>query len=151
MAGKYDDIIHRRRPVSRTHSPMPAEERAAQFSPFAALTGYEDVIDEAARLTAQPVELGEDAGKELNEGLARLAARTDPPGEPAAVELTWFEPDGIKLGGEYLTRFVTVRRVDRTYRVLELEDRSVIPMDALLELRFPDPETTGDERAENHQ
>lgn len=117
---------------------MPMEERAAQFSPFAALTGYEDVIDEAARLTAQPVELSEDAGKELNERLARLAALTDPPGEPAAVELTWFEPDGIKLGGEYRTCPVTVRRVDRTYRLLELADRSVIPLDALLNIRFPD-------------
>ena len=138
MAWKYSDILDRQRPVSRKHAPMPMEERAAQFSPFAALTGYEDVIDEAARLTAQPVELGEDAGKELNEQLARLAALTDSPGGPAAVELTWFEPDGIKLGGEYLTRLVSVRRVDRIYRVVELADRSVIPLDALLNIRFPD-------------
>ena len=138
MAGRYDDIIGLQRPVSRNHSPMPMEERAAQFSPFAALTGYEDVIDEAARLTAQPVELSEDAGKELNERLARLAALTDPPGGPIEVVLTWFEPDGIKLGGEYLTRPVTVRRVDRAYRLLELADRSVIPLDALLNIRFPD-------------
>ena len=117
---------------------MPMSERAAQFAPFAALTGYEDVIAEAARLTAQPVELSEDAGKELDEQLALLAARLDSPGEPAAVELTWFEPDGIKLGGEYVTRLVSVRRIDRTYRLLELGDRSVIPLDALLNLRFPD-------------
>ena len=138
MAWNYDDILDRQRPVSRKHASMPMEERAAQFSPFAALTGYEDVIDEAARLTAQPVELGEDAAKELNEKLALLTARTDPPGGPAAVELTWFEPDGIKLGGEYLTRLVTVRRVDRAYRVVELEDRSVIPLDARLNIRFPE-------------
>ena len=136
MAWNYDDILGLQRPVSRKHAPMPMEERAAQFSPFAALTGYEDVIDEAARLTAQPVELGEDAAGELNEKLALLAARTDPPGGPAAVELTWFEPDGIKLGGEYLTRLVTVRRVDRTFRCLELEDRSCIPFDRILHLRF---------------
>ena len=138
MAGRYNDIIDLARPVSRRHSPMPMSERAAQFAPFAALTGYEDVIAEAARLTAQPVELSEDAGKELDEQLALLAARLDSPGEPAAVELTWFEPDGIKLGGEYVTRLVSVRRIDRTYRLLELGDRSVIPLDALLNLRFPD-------------
>ena len=138
MTGKYDDIINLERPVSRKHSPMPMEERAAQFSPFAALTGYDDVISEAARLTARPVELSEDAGKELDEQLVLLAAKTEAPEALAAVELTWFVEDGLKLGGEYVTRTVTVRRVDRTYRLLELEDRSVIPMDVILNIRFPE-------------
>ena len=138
MSGKYDDIIDLERPVSRRHALMPMAERAAQFSPFAALTGYEDVIREAARLTAQPVELSEDAGKELDEQLALLAARTETPGALAAAELTWFVPDGLKLGGEYVTRAVSVRRVDRTYRLLELEDRSTIPIDAVLNIRLLD-------------
>ncbi len=137
MAGKYDDIIGLDRPVSRRHPPMPLAERAAQFSPFAALTGYEDIIREAARLTAERIELGEDAQQELNEKLSLLARRTEPPGEPVSVELTWFEPDGLKLGGEYLTRIVPIRRVDRAYRLLELADRSVIPIDALINIRFP--------------
>ena len=51
MSGKYDDIIHMERPVSRHHVPMPIENRAAQFAPFAALTGYDDAVDEAARIT----------------------------------------------------------------------------------------------------
>ena len=100
MSGKYDDIIELQRPVSRKHPPMPMEERAAQFSPFAALTGYENVIQEAARLTARKLELDEDVKQEINRSLAVLAARTDPPGGPVSVELTWFEPDGLKLGGE---------------------------------------------------
>ena len=136
MSGKYDDIIRLPRPVSRRHSPMPREERAAQFAPYAALTGYDGVIREAARLTARQIELDEDALQLLNEDLSRLAALTDPSGATANVELTWFEPDGLKLGGEYRTQVVTVRRVDRTYRLLELEDRSVIPIDAILKLRF---------------
>ena len=136
MSGKYDDIIELQRPVSRKHPPMPMEERAAQFSPFAALTGYENVIQEAARLTARKLELDEDVKQEINRSLAVLAARTDPPGGPVSVELTWFEPDGLKLGGEYMTRTVSVRRVDRAYRLLELEDRSVLEIDQLLNIRL---------------
>lgn len=136
MSGKYDDIIELERPVSRKHPPMPIEERAAQFSPFAALTGYENVIQEAARLTARKLELDEDAKQEINRSLAVLAARTDLPGGPVSVELTWFEPDGLKLGGEYMTRTVSVRRVDRAYRLLELEDRSVLEIDQLLNIRL---------------
>ena len=138
MAGKYDDIIGLDRPVSRRHPPLPLAERAAQFSPFAALTGYDAIIREAARLTAERIELGEDAQQELNEKLNLLARRTKPPGEPVSLELTWFVEDGLKLGGEYVTRTVAVRRVDRAYRLLELEDRSVIPIDAVLNLRLLD-------------
>ena len=134
MAGIYDDIIGLERPVSGTRSPMPRAERAAQFSPFAALTGYEDILQEAARLTAEPVALGEDAREDLNRKLARLARAI--PDRPA-VELTWFEPDGLKLGGEYLTKTVTVRRVDETFGYLELEDRSLIPVGRILDLRGP--------------
>ena len=137
MAGRYDDIIDLERPVSRRHPPMTMAQRAAQFAPFAALTGYEEVIAEAARLTARPVELSEDAGRELDEQLALLAAKTDAPGALAAVELTWFVEDGLKLGGEYRTETLTVRRVDRTWRLLELEDRSTIPIDAVINIRFP--------------
>ena len=135
MSGKYDDIIGLPGPEPRTHPRMPRQERAAQFAPFAALTGYEAVIAEAARLTARQIELSEDAKHELNEELTRLADRTEPPGTPAAVELTWFEPDGLKLGGAYVTKTVTVHRVDRTARVLELEDRSLIEIDRIYALR----------------
>ena len=132
MPGKNDDIIDLDRPVSATHSPMPLSERAAQFSPFAALTGYEAVIREAARLTAQPITLGEDSQAELNRRLALLAEAA---GSRPSVELTWFEPDGLKLGGEYRTETVTVRRVDPALGLLELEDRTLIPIDRISELR----------------
>ena len=118
MSGQYDDIIHLSRPVSRRHPPMPIAERAAQFAPFAALTGYEAVIEEAARLTARQIELSEDAKAELNRCLLELAARIEAPGEPIPVKLTWFEPDGLKLGGAYRTETVRLRRVDRSYRLL---------------------------------
>ncbi len=135
VAGKYSDIIHLDRPISKNHSPMPAEERAAQFSPFAALTGYEDVIQEAARLTASPIELDEDAKQELNRLIQVLSERIQREGNCLA-EITWFEPDGLKLGGAYVTSMASVRRVDQTYRLLELEDRSVIEIDRILDLRL---------------
>ena len=138
MANPYQDIIDLPRPVSPTHSPMPMAERAAQFSPFAALTGYDSIIREAARLTARRIELGEEAQQCLNESLTRLAARTAPPAEPVPVRITWFQPDGLKLGGAYVTETRPVRRVDPVYRVLELADRSLIPFDDLYDLRLPE-------------
>lgn len=135
MSGKYDDIINMERPVSRRHPPMPLANRAAQFAPFAALTGYEAVIEEAARLTARQIELDEDAKAEINRQLLALAARTDA-GEPVQVELTWFEPDGLKLGGAYRTELVLVRRVDQSYHLLELSDRSLIEINRVLNVRM---------------
>ena len=135
MAGRYDDIIHLQRPASRNHPPMPMSERAAQFSPFAALTGYEDVIAEAGRLTARRIELDEDAKQELNRSLIALALRLEAGEGPLPVELTWFVPDGLKLGGAYVTRVLSVRRVDQSCRLLELEDRSLIEFEQILDLR----------------
>lgn len=135
MSGKYDDIINLERPVSKRHPPMPLANRAAQFAPFAALTGYEAVIDEAARLTDRQIELDEDAKAEINRQLLALAARTDA-GEPVQVELTWFEPDGLKLGGAYRTELVLVRRVDQSYHLLELSDRSLIEINRVLNVRM---------------
>ena len=135
MSGRYDDIIHLERPASKRHPPMPLANRAAQFAPFAALSGYEAVIEEAARLTARQIELDEDAKADLNRVLVELAARTDPPGEPVRVKLTWFEPDGLKLGGAYRSETVILRRVDRAYRLLELSDHSLIEIDRVLDIQ----------------
>ncbi len=135
MSGKYDDIINLERPVSKRHPPMPLANRAAQFAPFAALTGYEAVIDEAARLTDRQIELDEDAKAEINRRLLDLAARTDA-GEPVQVELTWFEPDSRKSGGVYRTELVLVRRVDQSYHLLELSDRSLIEINRVLNVRM---------------
>ena len=131
MAGRYDDIIHLSRPVSR-RSPLPMEERAAQFSPFAALTGYEDVIEEAARLTASPRILGEDAKEELSRRLTLLAEKAP---ERPTVEITWFQPDELKVGGAYVTQTVTVRRVDDAYGLIELADMRLTPIDRIYDLR----------------
>lgn len=133
---KYDDMLYMDKPPLRFHTPMPAEERAAQFAPFAALTGFDEVIDEAARLTADRVALSEDARAELNRGLQALAERIETSGEPVQTELTWFEPDGLKLGGRYRTGLVCVRRVDPVYQLLELADYTAIRLEELLELHI---------------
>ena len=115
---KYDDIIDLPRPKS-AHEPMPMSDRAAQFSPFAALTGYEDAIDETARLTDARVELGESAVEELERKLIDLAARIS---ERPEISVTYFVPDARKEGGAYVTRTGTLKRIDELGRELVFAD-----------------------------
>jgi len=128
----YDDIIDLPHPTSDKHPRMPMKNRAAQFSPFAALTGYEAILRETARLTGRRVELDEQQLEELDRQLVVLAARTEQEPEPPEVKLTYFQQDPLKVGGEYVTETVRVRRVDPIYRVLELEDRRLIEIASLL-------------------
>ena len=114
----YDDIIDLPRPKS-AHEPMPMSDRAAQFSPFAALTGYEDAIDETARLTDARVELGESAVEELERALAGIAARIS---ERPEISVTYFVPDGRKEGGAYVTRTGALKRIDELERALVFAD-----------------------------
>lgn len=104
----YDDIIHLSRPVSSRRTPMPASARAAQFAPFAALTGFEDSLDETARLTERSHERPEDDLALLNEQLRTLMEST--PGQPV-VTLTCLKPDEEKPGGAYHSVTGTVRRI----------------------------------------
>ncbi len=118
MHFKYDDILDLPRPRS-AHEPMPMSDRAAQFSPFAALTGYEDAIDETARLTDARVELGESAVEELERKLIDLAARIS---ERPEISVTYFVPDARKEGGAYVTRTGTLKRIDELGRELVFAD-----------------------------
>lgn len=115
---EYDDIIDLPRPKS-AHEPMPMSARAAQFSPFAALTGYEDAIDETARLTDARVELGESAVEELERKLTDLAAHIS---ERPEISVTYFVPDGRKSGGVYVTRTGALKRIDELERALVFAD-----------------------------
>ncbi len=115
---EYDDIIDLPRPKP-AHEPMPMSDRAAQFSPFAALTGYEDAIDETARLTDARVELGESAVEELERKLIDLAARIS---ERPEISVTYFVPDGRKSGGVYVTRTGALKRIDELERALVFAD-----------------------------
>ena len=118
----YDDILHLPHPTSKTHRRMSRQDRAAQFSPFAALTGYEAVVKETARLTEKRPVLTEDEVAELDARL-RLAMELD-----AEVTVTWFQPDAKKSGGSYVTTTSRVKKADELQRILTMEDGAQIPI-----------------------
>ena len=131
MSGAYDDILPRAHPVSLRHMPMPERNRAAQFAPFAALSGYDGEIREAARLTTEQSELGE---MEIMLLEAKLRILQERAGERPLVRVTYFEPDARKSGGAYVAREDRVKQVDEAMRVLVFTDRSTISLDALASL-----------------
>ena len=131
MSGKYDDILHLPHPVSARHPRMSMQERAAQFSPFAALTGYGEVLRETGRLTEDWMELDEAAKAELDRRLRLLAASLD---QRPTVTATWFQPDERKAGGAYVTVTGRVRKLDESASVLVLEDGTRIPIRRLVSL-----------------
>lgn len=137
MKFPYDDILHLPRPVSRTHPPMDRQSRAAQFSPFAALTGYDDAIAEEGRLTGRRLELSEDQRRALDETQRRLTAML--PLHPA-VTVTYFVPDERKSGGSYETVTKPIRHIDEAARTFHMTDGQVIDMDRIVSLNLPDPE-----------
>ena len=131
MSGRYDDILDLPRPVSRTRTPMAREARAAQFAPFAALTGYGDEIEETGRLTERRIELDEDRKTELDAGLRELSARLR---ERPFARITYFLPDPLKEGGSYVTAEGHVKRIDPLERAVVFTDGTVIPIDDVVGL-----------------
>lgn len=138
MTGEYDDIIHLPHYVSSKRPQMPMSDRAAQFSPFAALTGYDDAIHETGRLTEQKIELDEEALQELNERFTILQEHLH---EQPEVRFTYFKPDSQKDGGAYLTVSGVVRKIKLYEREILLQDGTIIPVDDILKIEssiFPD-------------
>lgn len=131
MTGPYDDIIHLPRHVSKTRRPMSRSNRAAQFSPFAALTGYDAAIRETGRLTAERIELGEDAKEVLNRKHGYLSQRI---AETPLITVTYFAPDEKKTGGVYVTVTERLKKTDTIESVLILEDGTEIPFDDVLDI-----------------
>ena len=115
--GRYDDIIDLPHHVSTTHHRMSMLERAAQFQPFRALTGYEDAVRETARLTDDRVELTEDEKALLDGKLQRMA---DNLASHPLVTVTYFQPDKKKSGGEYVTTTGQLKKIDDYEGVLIL-------------------------------
>lgn len=132
MNGNYDDIIHLSRPVSPKRARMSNLDRAAQFSPFAALVGYDAAIAETARLTDFRIELEEGEKAALNEKLRLLmeSVKACP-----KVKVTWFLPDERKSGGAYVCTQSRVKKVD-AYRELLVLDAQEIPFASIYELEI---------------
>ena len=132
---RYDEIIHLPHPVSQTHPRMGRLERAAQFSPFAALTGYDDAVRETARLTDAQRELAEDEQALLERQLLRVQMLLDA-GTPPVVAVTWFQPDAKKQGGAYVTAKGKVRKIDEFGGALLLVGGEKIPISAVIGIQL---------------
>ena len=130
---KYADIIHLPHRRSPSRVPMSRYDRAAQFSPFAALTGYEAAVTETARLTDQKAELSEDKKQMLDEKLRLLLDMTD---HPPAVRITRFVPDKRKAGGAYETVEGRVKAVDTYAGCVVLTDKRTVPIEDIWEIEF---------------
>lgn len=131
MNHPYEDILHLPHHVSKTRPQMSLLDRAAQFSPFAALTGYDAAIRETGRLTEEKIQLDEEALASLNQKIQGLLHHLE---EQPLVTITYFQKDEKKSGGAYLTITGRVRKLDGYQRVLVLQDRTEIPLDDILTL-----------------
>lgn len=128
---KYDDIIGLPHHVSAKRAPMSMVDRGAQFSPFAALTGFDAAIAETARLTDDPIDLA-DGGKALvDEKLRRLLDLEAP-----SVTVTHFRPDSRKAGGAYVSTTGTVKKVDPYTQSVSLTDGTAIPFEAIIDIEI---------------
>lgn len=122
----YDDIIHLPHHVSPERPHMSLRDRAAQFSPFAALVGYEDVIEETVRMTMPKRELDETEKAELDRRIAILLARLD---EKPSVTIEHYVPDTLKPGGSYEFKTGVIVRISPVRKNLTLDDGTVIRFD----------------------
>lgn len=130
---RYDDIISLPHHVSSSHPHMPVHDRAAQFSPFSALTGYYDAINETARLTNERVILDENCKEILNEKFIVIQERLN---ERPAVTITYFKPDKHKSGGEYVTLTGNVKKIDQYEDVVIMVDGNKIPLKDIIGLEL---------------
>lgn len=133
MSGKYDDIINLPHHVSSKRPQMSMQDRAAQFSPFAALTGYDGEIKEAARLTDSKIELDEYEKQEVDEMLQLILRHI---GEEFEVIITYFLPDERKAGGSYVNVTGIVKKLDEYERLLVMRDGIKIPIDDILKIEI---------------
>ena len=125
MNEKYKDMLRLPHPVSATHPRMSLQDRAAQFSPFAALTGHGAAIAETSRITQERIELSEDEKTLLDNKLQILRKLMV---EQPVVTVTWFSPDKKKTGGSYITTTGILKKFSDTEHTLILEDGTSIPL-----------------------
>lgn len=133
MNNRYDEIMGLPHHVSKTRPQMPLSDRAAQFAPFAALTGYDSAIKETGRLTDERIELDEEALTALNRKYQLLMDTLD---DAPEVTIIYFQPDARKAGGQYVSATGTVKKVDTFGRRILLQDGTRIPLDSVYDLRF---------------
>lgn len=130
MGNNYDDIINLPHHTSETRPKMSMHDRAAQFSPFAALTGHDAALEETARLTDTRIELDECEKEILNEKLMMISDGTQ------VVTVTWFKPDERKFGGAYVDVTDTVKKIDVYSREIIMSNGERIPVDEIYDIKI---------------
>ena len=133
MTGAYDDIIHLPHHRSTRHSHMSIHDRAAQFSPFAALTGFDAAIEETGRLTDAQMELEEYGQAVLDRKLTQLLSQQK---EEPEVSITYFCPDQKKSGGSYQEITGRIRKIDLYRKRITMADGCEIPLEAIADIAF---------------
>lgn len=132
MNGPYDDIIDLPHYVSVKHPHMPMIDRAAQFSPFAALTGYDAAIKETARLTGERLDLDDCEKAALNDKLQLLLNRI---AERPYVSITYFQPDKRKAGGEHVITSGSIKKINRYERTLLMDNGVKIVIEDIIDIQ----------------
>lgn len=127
----YDDIINLPRPVSKTRPQMPISKRAAQFAPFAALTGHDTAIKETARLTQQRITLDEYMAEAVNNQLRIILEKLE---DQPRIAVTYFQPDPKKDGGSYVTVTGIAVKIDQYKRLMIMNDGTVIPIPEIISI-----------------
>lgn len=129
----YDSIINLPHHTSSKHPRMAMIDRAAQFSPFAALTGHGAAIDETARLTDERIDIEENKKEIINEKLLFIAENL---GTPVEITVIFFVPDGRKSGGEYVSVTGRVEKIDVYKRNIVMSDGRIIPIENIYDIHF---------------
>lgn len=130
---KYNDIINLPHHISKKHPQMTIEARAAQFAPFAALTGHADSIRETARLTAERIEIDEELKTIINNKLQIIQERMS---LKPKVTITYFVPDKRKSGGEYLEVTGNVKKIDGYNGLIIFTDNKIITINEIIDINI---------------
>lgn len=128
----YEDIVDLPHHISKKHPQPTMADRAARFAPFAAITGYEEMVLEEARVTDERIEMDESTKAALNEKLNMILEFVD---EQPEVSITYFEPDMRKAGGAYITVIGTVKRIDEYEHLVIMTDGKKINIDDIYNLQ----------------
>ncbi len=128
---RFDNIINLPHHVSKVRQPMSSWSRAAQFSPFAALTGYDAAVKETARLTTERIEFDEETKQKLDIRLNMIQSILD---QQPEIEFTYFVPDERKTGGKYVTVSGQIRKIDSFQRRILLADGTIIPIEEIIDI-----------------
>lgn len=128
---RYDEIINLPRHISESHPPLGKDSYAAQFSPFESLTGYDDVVEEAARTTDNRVYIDDDEKIRLSELLTEILRHSD---DKPEVTITYYVADKVKDGGEFVTVKGTVKKYRESENSIIMDDDTVIAIEDITDI-----------------